>query len=848
MRIVIDLQGAQTESRFRGIGRYAQSFAQALARHRGEHRILLALNDLFPETIEPIRAAFDGLIPQYDIHVWSAPGPLREIAIGNESRRRVAELVREAYLMSLSPDIVHVTSLFEGYADDAATSIGRLDEATPVSVTLFDLIPLANPEIYLERDAGYERYYRCKLAHLRRASLLLSISNWAGDEARKYLEGLQCDIVAVSTAAAAEFRGMDVPDAQIRQFERQFGVRGDFILYTGGADERKNLSRLITAFAGLPQVRRSGLQLVIAGAMPESAVDALRAQAAAASLRREAVIFTGYVSDEALIALYNRCKAFVFPSWHEGFGLPALEAMQCGAAVIGANASSLPEVVGRSDALFDPFDVESIRAKLAQVVEDDHFRAELATYGPKRAREFSWDKVAQRAISAFENLHRARAGPQRRPAPDHVARLAIDAVVAECSSQPSEAEVVAIARAIARIRAVGGKPRLFVDVSELAQRDARTGIQRVTRSILAELLEAPPEAFDLHPVYATVDGHGYCYADRFVAGLRGSARGVAQDRPIDHAPGDVFVGLDLQHHVVIAQRDYLEKLRRQGVLVTFVVYDLLPITLAATFPPGADVGHKLWLDVIARFDGVLCISNAVADELVTWLRDNPIPRLRPLQIRSFPLGADLAQRSMDDEPEPGADLVLAALADDEAFLTVGTVEPRKGHDQILRAFESLWERGEHVKLVIVGKEGWMVSDLCERLRAHPERGQRLFWLEGISDDYLARLYRACSCLIAASTGEGFGLPLIEAAQHGMPIIARDIPVFREVAGDHAFFFRGSQPGDLAASILEWRRREAAGCHPRPAGMKWLSWKQSAAALTAVVLEIREGRCSTSESN
>ena len=90
MRIVIDMQGAQTESRFRGIGRYTTSFSQAIARNRGEHEILLALNGLFPDTIEPIRAAFDGLLPQENIRVWYAPGPVRECEPGNESRREVA--------------------------------------------------------------------------------------------------------------------------------------------------------------------------------------------------------------------------------------------------------------------------------------------------------------------------------------------------------------------------------------------------------------------------------------------------------------------------------------------------------------------------------------------------------------------------------------------------------------------------------------------------------------------------------------------------------------------------------------------------------------------------------------
>src|SRR5262245_48957128 len=119
MRIVIDMQGAQSESRILGIGRYTMSFSQAIARLRGEHEIILALNGLFPDTIEPIRTAFDGLLPQENIRVWYAPGPVRECQPGNDLRREAAEQIREAFLASRAPAVLHVCSLFEVIADGA---------------------------------------------------------------------------------------------------------------------------------------------------------------------------------------------------------------------------------------------------------------------------------------------------------------------------------------------------------------------------------------------------------------------------------------------------------------------------------------------------------------------------------------------------------------------------------------------------------------------------------------------------------------------------------------------------------------------------------------------------------
>ena len=111
MRIVIDLQGAQTESRFRGIGRYSLSLAQAIVRNRGEHEVFIALNGLFPETIEPIRATFDGLLPQENICIWQSPGPVCESESGNAWRRKAAERIREKLLELTNQELPHATAV-----------------------------------------------------------------------------------------------------------------------------------------------------------------------------------------------------------------------------------------------------------------------------------------------------------------------------------------------------------------------------------------------------------------------------------------------------------------------------------------------------------------------------------------------------------------------------------------------------------------------------------------------------------------------------------------------------------------------------------------------------------------
>jgi glycosyltransferase involved in cell wall biosynthesis len=174
------------------------------------------------------------------------------------------------------------------------------------------------------------------------------------------------------------------------------------------------------------------------------------------------------------------------------------------------------------------------------------------------------------------------------------------------------------------------------------------------------------------------------------------------------------------------------------------------------------------------------------------------------------------------------------------FLMVGTIEPRKSHAQALAAFEVLWKRGIDANLVIVGKQGWMVEALIDRLRDHPERDRRLFWLQQIDDAFLTSVYDASSCLILASRGEGFGLPIIEAAHRKLPLVLRDIPVFREVAGEHAMYFEGLEASDLAHALEDWLHLHAAGDHPRSENIRFLSWKESTRQLIDVLLDEHGG--------
>ena len=842
MRIVLDLQGAQTLSRFRGIGRCTLSLAKAIVEHRGNHEVLIALSGLFPETIEPIRAAFDPILPQDNIRVWLAPGrvavdsgdtPQRQTkqCIRSALRRQIAEYIREAFLASLEPDMVHVSSLFEGFADDAVTSISGF-VSLPTAVTLYDLAPLTAPHPH----PAFAGHYARKLESFRRADLWLGISQFSCEEAIARLHLDPGKIVNIGGAADSQFRRVDLSDAERLRIMRAHGLEKPFICLLGTPGEnRKNVTGLMQAFTRLSPVLRAQFQLLVIGEMQTGEVGALWRTARGFGLEQDEVVFAGYVDDEDLAQLYNICRAFVFPSFYEGFGLPALEAMQCGAPVIASDSTSIPEVVGSPAGLFDPYSIDDIADKLRRVLTDEAFRSDLAMRQREQIRRFSWAESAKRAIRAFEGIHATAAAPAAAsPLYEKLITSAAGMLRTGGSKRP---DLIATAAAIAQNHpaARSGKT-LFVDVSEVARKDINTGVQRVTRSILKRLLERPPSGYTVEPVYGRPDRAGYRYARKFKQAFLKDDGAVAEERRIDVARGDIFLGLDLPHRVVQRNGHYYSHLRNLGVKVYFLVHDLLPIQFPHYFRAGHADEHHSWLSIVSQSDGVVCVSRTVADQYVDWLAQNRVPRLRPLSIGWSHNGADLTVPAAGSRRSQVSRAAVAALGNGPSFLMVGTIEPRKGYAQVLAAFEKLWDSGRDLRLVLVGQPGWMVEQLIEKLRLHPKLGSLLFWLKAVSDADLENLYRGSSCLIAASEGEGFGLPLIEAAQHKLPILARDIPVFREIAGDHASFFTGRTPEAMAEAVSEWLKLRAQNRHPASDGMPWLTWAQSANRLKAILLE------------
>ena len=368
--------------------------------------------------------------------------------------------------------------------------------------------------------------------------------------------------------------------------------------------------------------------------------------------------------------------------------------------------------------------------------------------------------------------------------------------------------------------------RLYVDLAVISRHDAGTGIQRVVRALALALRDEGAGEWDIRFVAADRRRpyHGIAWPD---------PGAIVDPAEMDGRPGDLFIGLDFSLDTIRRYRRQLTQFRRDGGRLWFLIFDLLPMERSDWFSPNNVLRYKGWLDTIVGLaEGFLCISDQTERDLrrVLAARYGLATGYRTAVVA---MGHDIRESLLDQS--------LATNVGDAArfdmslpfSLMVGTLEPRKGHADILAAFSALWRQGADARLVLVGRLGWHVEDLRDAIRTHPEHGGKLFWFDDVDDLELERIYKACHGVIIASHAEGFGLPLIEALGHDKPVLARDLPIFRahETLGLH-YFPAGANADELGACIRHWAEQAQAGRIKvvRPSA----SWKASAQGLLSAI--------------
>lgn len=340
--------------------------------------------------------------------------------------------------------------------------------------------------------------------------------------------------------------------------------------------------------------------------------------------------------------------------------------------------------------------------------------------------------------------------------------------------------------------------RLFVDVSTIVRHDAQTGIQRVVRSVCRELCR-DQSGLTIHAVAAT-KWRPYAVVETDL--LPQSPTALTRGR-LELGLGDAFLGLDLSAHLFSRREGQLRRWSEAGAEIATVVYDLLPLAHPEWFNPRTARYFHRWLDVVGRrANVVLPISQSVQADLTKYLTAHHSERAPQIRSEVLPLSGDIGQFEHDSHAK--LDPVTETMRSRPAVLMVGTVEPRKGYSVALAAHRHAWATSPATAplLIMAGKAGWRTADMQAELRRLNLDRDGAIWLEDVDDSKLHELYRACRCVLVASRGEGYCLPLHEALAYGKPVLARDLPVLRELHSPMISYFTADDPSSLAAALVD----------------------------------------------
>lgn len=397
MLIAIDARPLhQIGSSHRGIGRYLHNLVRSLLKYNGGHSFLFLVHK--------------GKNTVLDLEGLSTSVPWKFLHLIRPERRIAPlywfldRLLLSSALVKEGVDLFHATGFSEPYFATVAPSphYGTV-------LTVYDLIPWLFPTHYYRTPQarlvrGY--LYHLRLRAVREADKIIVLS-----------EASKRDLCALMGASGHKVMPIHLglpkglaplcDEAQIGKVLPKYGIPQEYILYLGGLDYRKNLGRLMEAYANLLADRLWDGHLIIAGTGVKREVEKVRQMIQGLDLQAR-VLLPGFIADEDLPALYSGAKVFVFPSLYEGFGLPVLEAMACGTPVVTSDLSALPEVVGDAAMQVDPYDAQALAEAIVEVLKSERLRNEMRAKGLARVKSFSLEEEARKTLSVYEELGKER--------------------------------------------------------------------------------------------------------------------------------------------------------------------------------------------------------------------------------------------------------------------------------------------------------------------------------------------------------------------------------------------------------------------------------------------------------
>lgn len=303
-------------------------------------------------------------------------------------------------------------------------------------------------------------------------------------------------------------------------------------------------------------------------------------------------------------------------------------------------------------------------------------------------------------------------------------------------------------------------------------------------------------------------------------------RNIVKELPvIDIAPNDVVVWAGTWRNP--KGKAFLEAAKAKGARIVIVVYDFFQINRPEIMPGNSEKVDVLPMMLLA--DGFLSISSSVNEEMKQILQEQRDSFAdKQIWTDSFYLGADLDLVDSDQQPRDSIKNFFETKK--PVYIMVSTISPHKNHEYAIDAFEHLWSEGKEIRLLLIGKIGWKCDAIVHRIKNHPQWKEHLFMVNDAPDTELAYCYKNAKSLVFPSLCEGFGLPLIEAMQYGLPVMASDIPVFREIGGDYVAYFDICNTAQLSDLIVEFESKDVFPARKSIDKWQWLSWEESTRGL------------------
>ena len=546
MRIVIDCQALQTGSSYRGIGRYIRGLIKGLVLEKNvDTELFLLVNGSKQDSACALVQEFEKLDIKF-LFWYSASNNLIQSCEASNSELN-SELLYEAAVLSVEPDVLLVGSVFEGTLETFCLPLERLFRKLLIVSVFYDLIPYHEISTLTAEVRFW--YLRC-LMRLQLSDLLLCISNFVKNEIHKLIS----DVPVVNIKCgidSAIFSTVELDKYSVEKILNKLGVNDQYYLYVGGSDNRKNIPFMIEAFSDLIESGELNKELIIVAGKNFQSSIILKSLVAKRKMKTKIKVLT-YLTDVELAVLYKNAELFIFPSIAEGLGFPILEAMAAGIPVISSNTTSMPEIHGWDEGQFSPYDRTTLKKLLLKIEKDELFKKKLRDHSLNQIQNFSWSDTARLAYSAIDKImpkSRQRIRPKK-----------LDAIVDEASlRKQSDEELLLMAQAITAQYC----RRIYVDITYVLSVFALVDSLKFSEIVL----QLNRELFAEYEIILFGLKNG-----EFVVYEWNKANWVVTGG-ITPKPCDIVL-LDSRVISYEPKREYFLSLKRRGVSIALVFYDI----------------------------------------------------------------------------------------------------------------------------------------------------------------------------------------------------------------------------------------------------------------------------------